>query len=213
MSYIIEDNIDFYAILNNNNNDDDLNNEILDNENKCLISNTRLDENKITLLCGHSFNYKPLYKEIINQKTCFNKLEIAKLRDYQVKCPYCRNIQNKLIPYFNLKGVKRITGVNSPLSNTMCSNKCKYVFKSGKKKGFTCNSLCYFDYCNSHTCRKVLLANTIEDIINNNNLDYSLKTVKELRAIAKTMKISKYYKMKKHMLINTIITFKQVNEK
>ena len=37
-------------------------------ESMCLISYLPFDENVIRLTCGHSFNYLPLYREIVKQK-------------------------------------------------------------------------------------------------------------------------------------------------
>ena len=40
-----------------------------ENNNKlCLISNTKLETNYITLDCNHKFNFLPLYYEIVYQK-------------------------------------------------------------------------------------------------------------------------------------------------
>ena len=65
-----------------------------DDNNICLITMDNLDKNSINLVCGHKFNYEPLFKEIENQKKK-NMLEITKLSSYQIKCPYCRtNIDN-----------------------------------------------------------------------------------------------------------------------
>ena len=75
MSYIIEDNIDFYDMLYNDNH------EILNDDNVCLISNNKLDDNHIKLFCGHTFNYESLYKEIVIQKTRKSGLETTRLKD------------------------------------------------------------------------------------------------------------------------------------
>lgn len=219
MSYIIEDNIDFYDMLYNDNH------EILHDDNICLISNKKLDDNHIKLFCGHTFNYESLYKEIISQKIKKSGLEITRLKEYQIKCPYCRNIQNKLIPYIKLKGIKKIIGVNHPLHKTMATNKCKYIYKSGKRKGFPCDSLCYNSYCNKHESK---MKSTNESKLNNdfkntdsNDLYESLKklnkhsqdvflsekTVKVLREIAKKINISKYYRLRKSELITSIKKF------
>jgi hypothetical protein len=196
MSYIIEDNVDFFNMLNN-----DVDEILQQNDNICLISNTIIDKtSSIKLHCGHEFNYLPLFKEIINQKINKSRLEVVKLKDFQIKCPYCRNVQNKLIPYIKMKGTKKITYVNTPVIFTMCENMCKYTFKSGKRKGNTCDSLCYFGYCNTH----MKLAPT-NDATSTNIINYSSMTVKKLRIIAKENSISKYYIMKKSLLIKEIV--------
>ena len=78
MKYLLECNIDFFSELNkddsNIDNDnsnhgfDSSNNKYDINSNKCLIYHHELTDNYITLKCGHSFNYVPLYKEVFSQK-------------------------------------------------------------------------------------------------------------------------------------------------
>ena len=193
MSYIIEDNIDFYTMLNDN--------TIVSNQiepEMCLISNTKLDPNSsIKLMCGHSFNYLSIYKEVISQKIHASCLEVTKLKEYQMKCPYCRNIQNKLLPYIKMDNVEKMFGVNSPLHHTMCMNKCKYLFKSGKRKNFVCDSLCYAEFCNTHN--KAVLAKT------DNTNDYTKMTVAALREIAKTNQMKNLSKLKKAELLDMIM--------
>ena len=61
MNYVIENNINFYDLLNNYKVD-------TSNSEKCLITNSDLDNNHITLSCGHKFNYYPLYEEVYSTK-------------------------------------------------------------------------------------------------------------------------------------------------
>jgi hypothetical protein len=110
-NYNIEENINFYDELNKS----ILGNDILcTDQNLCLISNLPLLENYITLDCNHKFNYLPLYKDVLTHKKKFNMLELnsSTLKYNQIRCPYCRNIQNKLLPFLNLDGVEEIHGVN-----------------------------------------------------------------------------------------------------
>tara|TARA_X000000368_G_scaffold404912_1_gene381485 strand:+ start:603 stop:1565 length:963 start_codon:yes stop_codon:yes gene_type:complete len=121
------------------------------NENiqKCLISNEPLLHNtKITLLCKHSFNYEPLFKEIKIQKTRFNNLETQRLKTYQIKCPYCRTTQNGILPYKT--GYSKIDYVNWPEKYAYKPYKCGYIFLSGKKKGHSCNRPCSEKHCKQH---------------------------------------------------------------
>jgi len=199
MSYVMEDTANFFSMLNN-----DYVDEISSsNDNMCLISNKIIDKtSSITLQCGHEFNYLPLFNEIVNQKINKSRLEVVKLKEFQIKCPYCRNVQNKLIPYIKMKGIRKITYVNNPVNWTMCENTCNYRFKSGKRKGNTCDSLCYFEYCNTH-----IKSTPKNKNITTNAENYSIMTVKELRAIAKDYNINKYYKLKKSLLIDEIKTY------
>jgi hypothetical protein len=43
-------------------------------DNICLISKEKLHPNHITLTCNHKFNYIPIYKEVLYQKTKSNTL-------------------------------------------------------------------------------------------------------------------------------------------
>jgi hypothetical protein len=116
-------------------------------DNFCLISRTQLKEDHIKLVCGHKFNYSDLLNEIINQKK-LNHFEVQKLKKTQIKCPYCRNIQNKLLPY-NEK-YKKMKNVNWS-GDTKINKHCIAVIKSGKRKGELCGcNAKYGEYCGRH---------------------------------------------------------------
>jgi len=100
--FIIEDNIDFYSEINNE--------EEINKNDICLITQNSLDKDHISLECGHKFNYEAIFNDIINHKTKFNKLEKTFLTTNEIRCPYCRNIQDKLLPYNEL--YPKIHGVN-----------------------------------------------------------------------------------------------------
>jgi hypothetical protein len=149
MNIILEGNINFYEQLNNFDSDDE-------EENVCLLTNLPLDENKITLPCNHSFNFFPLYKEVVNQKTgSFVGLEINRLHFNQIKCPYCRQKVNHLLPHIRLNDqMKYINGVNMPEKICMEFKECSYIFKAGKNKGNYCSKTAFHSpngcYCNIH---------------------------------------------------------------
>lgn len=125
-------------LKNNDNVEDDI----------CLISNLPLKDNNVTLECGHKFNYNCIYSEVKKQKLSFNHLETQNLAFYQIKCPYCRNVQNKLLPYKNF--VPKTKNVNWPLKYCMNLQSCKYIFKSGKKKNKMCEKMSCSNYCSYH---------------------------------------------------------------
>jgi sarcosine oxidase delta subunit len=114
----------------------------------CLIDGDALENNHITLKCGHKFNYFNIFNEVKCQKTVKNNKEIQHLKKSQIKCPYCRNIQNGILPH--IEGYEKIKNVNTPEKYVMKNNKCNYVFKSGKRKGLSCNKGCYYDNCKQH---------------------------------------------------------------
>ena len=106
----------------------------LDDNNLCLITKECLHPNHITLSCGHKFNYLPLYKEVVNQKNKSNTgYEITKLDIHQIKCPYCRRITNKLLPYIPYTSVKLIKYVNCPEEHCMNARKCSHTFRRRNK--------------------------------------------------------------------------------
>lgn len=94
--------------------DNNTENEIQAYENICLISQEPLKEPIVKLDCGHTFNYDSLFKYVFNQKTTFNHMEQSKnmLKMDQMMCPYCRNIQNTLLPYLKSENFNKIHGVN-----------------------------------------------------------------------------------------------------
>jgi hypothetical protein len=130
--YIIEGNINFqeelYKLLD----------EESDNEDEmCQITGLPLKDKFVTLECNHHFNYDALYKEIYKQKyefktydiTHLSKKDLQKFRDskldYFIKCPYCRNLQFTVLPYYKDLNLKEIYGINSldkPLPNLQTNN-------------------------------------------------------------------------------------------
>tara|TARA_B110000261_G_C12918904_1_gene291647 strand:- start:22 stop:648 length:627 start_codon:yes stop_codon:yes gene_type:complete len=138
---------------------------------KCLISNEDLESNYIKLDCGHKYNYLDLYNEIVYQKTK-KILDNNRLKINEMKCPYCRNITNKLLPFYKYYNVNYIRGVNGPINFTMHQNKCEYIVKNKQTKmKDTCNaSACITKngmFCNKHfkyTKRE-------EDLLNDYNVE------------------------------------------
>jgi len=125
MNYVIDDEFDFFKELNN-----DISLKESDEKNKkmCMISHTPLTYNFIKLTCSHEFNYLSLYNELI----------LTNGYNRNIKCPYCRTISDKLLPYIPLSGVQKKYGVNSPKSLCMDGPKCLYELKNGKNKGSVC---------------------------------------------------------------------------
>ena len=143
--YIIEDNISFFEEINNLS---DVNEESL-----CLISKLPLDDNKITLPCGHSFNFIPLYKDIIAQKSSYMSKSYSK--NSTIQCPYCRQLHNQLLPHIKLNdSMKYIYGVNTPACYSMNYHTCKNIIKSGKNKGKECSKIAFYKngtcLCSTH---------------------------------------------------------------
>lgn len=87
--------MNIYNLINED--DDTIDNN---SDNICLITGNILTDNYITLDCNHKFNYKDLYYEFKYQKTVNNSKIVDNPAIHQIKCPYCRSLTNKLLPYF-----------------------------------------------------------------------------------------------------------------
>lgn len=141
----------FYECLNDDN-------YIVKNEdNFCYITQDMLKENSIKMQCGHTFNYIPLLNEVKKQKQMKNSYSTLRLRIHQIQCPYCRQIQDAILPLVN--NMEKIYGVNYPASYTMKPDTCEFIHKSGKKKGTLCQRACFGTHCQYH--KRSLSANTI----------------------------------------------------
>lgn len=111
----------------------------------CLISGEKLDDSFVQLNCGHKFNYNPIFKDIYNHKIFYNCSERggSRLNNMQIRCPYCRTIQNQLLPY--KKDDCRHHGINFYFGNT--SNRECFFSKSANlnllniDKEIKCNTL------------------------------------------------------------------------
>ena len=116
-----------------------------DDDKVCLISQEPLKDGFIKLYCGHRFNYKNLYDEVVMQKLKPAYTEVQRLKTPCIKCPYCRKVQVGLLPQYD--GYEIIRGVNKPKKYIMKVNNCDYVFLSGKRKGERCDVACEKKYC------------------------------------------------------------------
>ena len=125
-NYIIEGNINFYEELFKSYDT----NEIEEVENCCLITNEALTENFVKLECGHTFNYNAIFNDIVNHKLKYNSMERKMIKSNEIRCPYCRHIQTKLLPYID--GMEKINGVN--YFNTTI-NEYNNIFQIGEHCG------------------------------------------------------------------------------
>jgi hypothetical protein len=110
-----------------------------DTDNNCLLTKEALNDIHVTLNCGHKFNYIPLYKEVVIQKTSAGMTtngyyNSCTLRLNEMKCPYCRRVQDKLLPFLNYDNIKRLRGVNGPESLCMKVRICEHVETASKRK-------------------------------------------------------------------------------
>ena len=134
VKYIIEGNIDFYEELYKSIGQEtkkeepkesiEQSNEETQEPVLCLISNMPLTENFVKMECGHKFNYIPLYNDILNHKKKFNIMEHQSLKNIEIRCPYCRKVQQELLPYHKYPGVKEVHGVNYFDPSVVLKNQC-----------------------------------------------------------------------------------------
>jgi len=108
---IIEDGLDFYAILYGSL-DTPPDNTKDESCSTCLISGLPLTAHAVRLECNHSFNYIQLFQDVANHKRSFNNLETRQLKIGEMRCPYCRNIQTTLLPPCPELSLPNTHGVN-----------------------------------------------------------------------------------------------------
>ncbi len=204
MNYIVPEGFDFYEELNKklSTKSSAKSQEI----STCLISGNPLNTTAITLNCGHSFNYGPLFNDLVCYKYdrpqgYYSYSDNLNLREYQLRCPYCRQIQENLLPYLPDIESRRVKGVNYPMVYSMGNNRCSYIFKSGKNKGKTCGKKCYRSMCNQHFKTEV----NIQQIPMDRDKLMQVSLI-NLRKIAKSKGAKKYSKLKKNDLINMILS-------
>jgi hypothetical protein len=128
-NYKIEGDINFYESLYNSldydSENEDNKNEKNEKKQICEISGQELKDRFVTLECNHTFNYDSIYTEICKQKFDFHtytvdalsKKDVQTIRDkkidYFIKCPYCRNIQFTVLPYYDDLPFQKKYGVNT----------------------------------------------------------------------------------------------------
>jgi len=123
--------------------DAEFNNEETDENNVCLISYEKLEDNYITLYCGHKFNYEAIFNEVKQQKRQHNHVSKK-----QIKCPYCRKLQTGILP--PRENYEQIWYVNKPNELVMKLYTCNYTMISGKRKGQPCGKKSHFEKCKIH---------------------------------------------------------------
>ena len=141
---IIEGNFDFYKELYESLDDSDDNNMDELSTQVCLISNTPLTKHFVELECKHAFNYVPLFKDLVNHKTKFSSLDTHRLKVNEIRCPYCRNKQKKLLPFYeNIVEVKKIHGINwidETVFYSFHEGKCQYIYPTVVDHDMQCQS-------------------------------------------------------------------------
>lgn len=176
----------------------------------CYITNEPLNpETKIVLECKHEFNYEPLYHEVKQQKLGHNSYRRKHLGPNQIRCPYCRHVQNKILPYHpSVPGIEKIRTINYPTNHSMTRQKCSYIIKSGKNKGLQCGIPCYFGMCSKHMVAENKRAQAQAcipvkfDSTEKKSLEELMKfKIPDLKKLAKQLGGKKYSKLNKKDLV------------
>ena len=109
--YKIEGGINFFDELYKSLDDEEENES---SEKSCLITNLPLIDKSFKMVCGHEFNYMPLFLDIKNHKQKFNGMEgsSSRLNKNEIRCPYCRIKHKGVLPYYEELGLPKIEGVN-----------------------------------------------------------------------------------------------------
>ena len=219
MNYTIENNIDFYSLLNkeissSNIIDTSNNTQPTSNYNICLLTNLPLKDNFIKLDCSHSFNYIALYNEVTSQKK-FSCLETTFLKANHIKCPYCRSITEKLLPFIPYPNVISRKWVNTPSKYSINLFQCEWTHSSGKNKNHICSSKLAYKWNNNTYCykhhnkydNKILNTQIINNIVwtDSHNILYKKYKLNELKELLKNENLS--YKGSKKILVNTYIQY------
>ena len=105
--YVVEGNISFYEELYKSLDEQESQEESND---LCLITNSPLTENFVTLNCNHKFNYDAIYNDIYCHKRKYNSMERLAVKQKEIRCPYCRTIHPSLLPH--IEGYPKSHGVN-----------------------------------------------------------------------------------------------------
>jgi hypothetical protein len=134
IKYKVEGELDFFSELYKSLDiDNDISNEKIDESNICLITQQPLTNKYVEMKCGHKFNYIPLYNDLTNFKQKFNSMEgiNTRLKNNEIRCPYCRRKQNELLPYYEELGLEKIDGVNfydkTYVDDLLLCSKCEFL--------------------------------------------------------------------------------------
>lgn len=127
--YVVEGNISFYEELYKSLDEPESQEESAD---LCLITNSPLTENFVTLNCNHKFNYDAIYNDIHCHKKKYNSMERCAVKQKEIRCPYCRTIHPSLLPH--IEGYQKVHGVNyydEKLEITSTYNNCISDYTKG----------------------------------------------------------------------------------
>jgi hypothetical protein len=204
--YIIEGNLDFKTAMAS-----DIENEFINHEETCLVSQQLLTKSHIKLPCGHKFNYMPLYNELYKQKQKIQQknihsFETCHLKINQIKCPYCRTVFDNILPYIQSECIEKVHGVNYPFKFCMKNVvECDWVQRNKIK---CCKEAQFIDdksYCKLHFIKsKTDTIKSKTDTIKAHTIKaHDIKS--QMDTIVWTTEMDKLYKSKKLHELKTVL--------
>lgn len=192
--YIIEGNLDFKTAMAS-----DIENEFINDEEICLVSQQLLTKSHIKLPCGHKFNYMPLYNELYKQKQKIQQknihsFETCHLKINQIKCPYCRKVFDNILPYIQSECIEKVHGVNYPFKFCMKNVvECDWIQRNKNK---CCKEAQFIDdksYCKVHFMKSHAIK------------VHAIKEQDDSNTIVWTTEMDKLYKSKKLHELKTVL--------
>jgi len=152
--------LDFYKLLSENEP------EYGEEEDLCMITKTPLTKTHIKLDCTHKFNYLPLLKDMYTRIYSSHQVKCLSgfpLHVNKIKCPYCRNITNHILPFIKEEYNVKIYGLNSLNREDIIQEVNIPFYKICKCSVKDCFTYCYSGYqlpfCKTHLSDKTMIRN------------------------------------------------------
>lgn len=156
--YVAENNMDFYKLLSDIENDDEKEDEL------CMITKNNLTDTHIVLDCNHKFNYLPLLKDMYTRMYLSHEVKCLRgfpLNVNKIECPYCRRINNRILPFLKEEYDVKIYGLNSLVKDDVIQEINIPFYDIYKCSVEDCHKYCYAGYllpfCMYHLSNKKLI--------------------------------------------------------
>ena len=107
-------------------------------ESTCLLAGESLGANHVTAPCGHRFNYLPLFLEARAQLNQPRPYDTDYVGRGQMRCPYCRQVSNGVLPYVPTLVADKVKNVNWPPGRAIAHRRCDQILARGPKAGQAC---------------------------------------------------------------------------
>ena len=126
-------NFDFYSVL-----EKELSSKTNYSEDVCGLTKEPLENNYITLECGHKFNYDAFYNHLSYSRGSDGIKSSYMLKKRSMECPYCRKRMECILPFLPEKPYTENRKINYGKGKNVSLVLCDSVMKSGKRKGQCC---------------------------------------------------------------------------